>query len=75
MGSTRLWLVLVVVQIVTLALLAAAGPVTAATPALRYTGYACLAGLFVCIPPIAVKLFVAAQLRMGNSAHPMVRGL
>jgi hypothetical protein len=75
MGSTRMWLLLAVAQIVTLIILAAAGPVTAATPALRYIGFACLAGIFACIPPIVVKLFVAAQIRVGNGAHPVVRGL
>ena len=75
MGSLRMWLLLVVAQIVTLIVLAAVGPMTAATPALRYTGFACLAGIFVCIPPIVVKLFVTAQERVGNGAHPIVRGL
>ncbi len=36
MGSLRLWLLLLAAQIVVLFLLAAAGPVTQALPALRY---------------------------------------
>jgi hypothetical protein len=70
-----MWLLLVGAQVVTLLGLAAAGPVTAATPALRYIGIACLAGIFACVPPLVVKLFVAAQTRVGHGAHPMVSGL
>ena len=75
MGSTRMWILLFVAQLVTLGLLAALGPVTAATPALRYVGYVCLAGIFACVPPIMVKLFVAGQIRVGNGELSMVRAL
>lgn len=73
MGSTRTWLLLVVVQIGLLALLAAVGPTVSETSPLRYVGLACAAGVFVCVPPAVVKLFVAAQVRVGNGALPMVR--
>jgi hypothetical protein len=73
LGSTRTWLLLVVVQIGLLALLAAVGPTVSETSPLRYVGLACAAGVFVCFPPLVLKLFVAAQARIGNGALPMVR--
>lgn len=75
MGTTRFWLLLIAAQIIVLVILAALGPTTVATPLLRYTGFACLAGIFACIPPLVIKLFVAAQLRIGNGAQPMVQTL
>ena len=70
-----MWLLLFVAQIATLAVLAAAGSITAAVPALRYLGWACAAGIFLSIPPLVVKAFVAAQIRIGNGDVALVRGL
>ena len=75
MGSTRMWILLFVAQLVTLGLLAALGPAASATPALRYIGIVCIAGIFACVPPIMVKLFVAGQIRIGNGELAMVRSL
>jgi hypothetical protein len=74
-GTTRMWLILVAVQFVTLVLLASVGSITTTFPALRYVGLACAAGLFICIPPLALKGFIAGQLRIGNGDLRMVRGV
>jgi hypothetical protein len=68
-----MWLVLVVAQVVVLALLAAARSAVSGSAALGYLGMVCVAGIFLCVPALAVKLFVAGQRRVGNGALPTVR--
>lgn len=75
MGTTRFWLLLIVAQVIVLICLAALGPTTATTPALRYTGFVCLAGIFGCIPPLFIKLMIAAQIRVGNEHLSLVQSL
>jgi hypothetical protein len=74
-GSTRLWLFLVLGQIATLAILAMAYGQNEAPVALQLLGAVCAAGIFICVPPLMIKLFVAGQLRIGNGHLAMVRGL
>jgi hypothetical protein len=69
-GSTRTWLLLVVVQIGLLALLAAVGPTVSGTSPLRYVGLACAAGVFVCVPPLIVKPFVASHAASAGGCAP-----
>jgi hypothetical protein len=86
--TTRTWLLLVAGQLALLALLAAGGtalesraaaaggaPPAALMIPIRVLGVAALVGFVACVPPTMVRVFVAAQLRIGNGAHPLVAWL
>ena len=74
MGTTRFWLFLFVGQIVVLAILAALGESRTTVP-LRWLGIACIVGIFLSVPALMIKSFVAGQRRIGNGELPMVRGV
>lgn len=75
MGSTKRWLLIFGAEIGVLVLLASIRPITEAHRPLQYLGLACVAGIFATLPVLALKAFIAGQIKIGNGDHAMIRGL
>jgi hypothetical protein len=70
-----MWLLFFIAEIGVLVLLASIRPITEAHPPLQLLGLASVAAIFATLPVLALKLFIAGQLKIGNGDHAMVRGL